>query len=684
MNQPSFLPQRPVPPRTDLRDMLRQYLARRSLDAMAAAASRRAEALCGGTLAPYQAAVRRAVRAFYGDLPAGPAAPPPTATLVSAFDHDGFRVENVLFESFPGWQVNATVFVPRTTPPPWPAVVVPVGHSGKQFDNYQLPGQWFARCGFLAVTFDPPGQAGEKQPGNDHFHDGVRDYLLGETSSRYFVADALRCIDYLATRPDADLARGVAMTGVSGGGTTTTLAALLDPRITVIGPSCCVTPLADLDITQCYAGCPETHMWRRYADGVDEVDLLAAAAPTPCLLMAGREDEVFKIADTQRLADQVAGVYGALSMAGQFRFFVDSAGHGYSLRQARAFTEFMNQWLRPAGAPAPALPDEAAVRSLPEAELKCRPRPEANMRTLAAAQAGCLAAAWDLRPERVRVAAAQLCGVAGTVPVPAAETGTPFRVWTHDWVSVMLRPEPDIELPATWLPVRDAVGAPVILHFDDAGRHRLLQRQGVLLKAAGFLREPAGTHHLLTVDLRGWGDTAPAVYPYELAGWGGVDRYLAYTSAALGDSVMTMRIRDGLATLAWLRTQPQARDARVVVTGCGLGAVVALHVAVLAQPAVAGAVVWDGLASFRDLAGAEPYAWPADAFFPGVLRHYDLPELAAAVPGRVTALSLRTPQGTPLAADACRAWCRADTVAARPEHDDAAIAAAITSVSGWK
>ena len=47
----------------------------------------------------------------------------------------------------------------------------------------------------LAVLFDPPGQASEKQTGNDHFIDGVRCYLVGETSSRYFVADALRCID---------------------------------------------------------------------------------------------------------------------------------------------------------------------------------------------------------------------------------------------------------------------------------------------------------------------------------------------------------------------------------------------------------------------------------------------------------------------------------------------------------
>jgi cephalosporin-C deacetylase-like acetyl esterase len=98
---------------------------------------------------------------------------------------------------------------------------VPVGHSGKQFESYQIPAQVFAMCGYAALTFDPPGQAGEKKPGNDHFRDGVRCYMTGATSQRFFVMDALRAVDYLATRRDVDMRRGVGMTGVSGGGFTT-------------------------------------------------------------------------------------------------------------------------------------------------------------------------------------------------------------------------------------------------------------------------------------------------------------------------------------------------------------------------------------------------------------------------------------------------------------------------------
>ena len=49
----------------------------------------------------------------------------------------------------------------------------------------------------------------------ERLRNGVRTFLTGHSSSRYFVLDALRCIDYLATREDVDMTRGVGMTGVS-------------------------------------------------------------------------------------------------------------------------------------------------------------------------------------------------------------------------------------------------------------------------------------------------------------------------------------------------------------------------------------------------------------------------------------------------------------------------------------
>jgi len=288
-----YAPQRfelgPVPPTVDLRNMVRAHIVRRCCELLDRAAATRSQAIGSGRWQPWRDAVRRAVLDGLGEMPFGPDGPPLNVRAVSRHERKGYVIENVLFESLPGWDVNASVYLPSAGehPPPWPAIVVPVGHSGKQMESYQIPAQVFARLGYVAVTFDPPGMAGEKRTGNDHFSDGVRCYLTGYSSNRYFVIDAIRCIDYLATRKDVDMRNGVGMTGVSGGGTTTMFATLLDGRIRASGPSCCAVPNAYHPVLDGYAPCAETLAAGRFADGLDDVDLLVAAMPTPLLLMAG-------------------------------------------------------------------------------------------------------------------------------------------------------------------------------------------------------------------------------------------------------------------------------------------------------------------------------------------------------------------------------------------------------------
>lgn len=624
------LPQSPIAPQVDLRDMLRQYLITRSLACMEQAAERRRRTMESGDLDSYCEAVRSAVRRFYGTLPVGENGKPVKARAVSSFDKVGYRIENVLFESFPGWEVNATVYVPLDYDPPFSSVIVPVGHSGKQFASYQLPCQFFARAGYLAVTFDPPGQSGEKQPGNDHFIDGVRCYLIGETSSQYFVGDALRCIDYLLTRKDVDVSYGVAMTGVSGGGTTTTLAGLMDERVRVLGPSCCVTRLSDLDISQCYAGCPETHMWRRYVEGIDEIDLICAAVPKPVLLMAGEKDEVFRIGDTRRLAEEAKVFYARAGVEDRLEFYVDPGGHDYSFDQARQFTAFMDRWL--SSATRKEIPDLSVTDfSLnPYEELRCYPRTDVNMRSLSLDRAKELRKNRLKSPETVRQSAIKIVGSGVPQTIPEAQVGEPFRIWTHQWQQVVLRPEPGIELPATFLYSENKLPTSTLLHFDDNGRHRHLAQNGILAQSVRFLDRERYGSNLFAVDLRGWGDTTITLYPYEVVGWGSTDRFSAYMSAALGDPVMAMRIRDGLSALAYVRSRPECAGENIVISGCGLGGMVAQHVAAI-DGNVQGLVIWEALVSFEALLTEESYNWPADTFLPNVLNHYDLPELTASL-----------------------------------------------------
>ena len=601
-----------TPAFTEPHEMLRRHLVARGHAGLQAGAQRWATDPTG---------VRARFAGYYGDLPAEFSARPLQARVVGRGQGPGYRYENVLFESHPGWEVNATVFLPADLPPPYPPVIVSVGHSAKTRPSYQLPCQYFARAGFAALTYDPPGMAGEKQPGNDHFADGVRCYLTGDTSSRYFVGDALRGVDYLLGRPDIERRHGVAATGVSGGGNTSIFAALLDDRITVIGPSCCFAPQGWLVLDAAYASCPETLMPGRLRDGIDDPDLCAALAPRPLLLMAGREDEVFDIAATARDAARIADRYAAAGAAGHFRFFTDEGGHAYTLRQAAEFAGWVRQWWKlPAPHPLPA-PVEADFPLLDPAAMQCRPDPLVNMHSLTMARAAALA---GTRPDRPSVETIRrLNGFTGSMPPPQlAARGSARRIWFHTWQEWLLTTESGITVPVT---VMDpGADHPALWHFDEADRTSGIARGGWLTAAVGHLDRTGPQACLVTADLRGRGETAMAMHPFEAVNWGAPDRFAAYVGAAIGDAPEAMRLRD-----AWQLAQVLPPRSRTVLSATGAAGPVALHLAALLPGRFAAVVLRDTPASYAHLLATDGFDWPHDLVLPGVLRHYDLPDLAA-------------------------------------------------------
>lgn len=670
VNEPSNLMVWRVAPELDLPQMLARHVQRRCREALAQAEDRRAEATRAGTWKSLREEIRRDLRAGLGELPFGKMGGPLNAQVVSRHERPHYRLENVLFDSLPGWQVNASVYLPVDTPPPWPAVVVPVGHSGKQFEAYQIPAQVFARCGYVAVTFDPPGQAGEKQPGNDHFIDGIRCYLTGHCANRYFVLDALRCIDYLETRDDVDLSRGVAMTGVSGGGMTTMAAALLDDRIACAAPSCCVVPALRHPVGDLYTGCPEGVAFGQWTDGLDHAGQLGAAMPTPLLVMAGRGDEVFHLDWTERVCEEVRAAYESAGYGERFDFFVDESGHDYTVPMALRCVAWMNRWLRnEPDRPVPEL-TRADFELEPWEVLRCYPAPEENMFTINRALARRWAQERDAARslETLRAAARRVASLPdGGLATPPAVAGEPMQVWVHGYQEVRLKPEPDVELPASFLyPLNTAQRSPAVLYLDERGRWTRLKQQGLLAQAARFIdRDAAPGPAIFSVDLRGWGETQPQPVPFDLAGWCDANRILSYLAVGLRDSLFAMRVRDALAALAYLRQRPEADPERIVVGGHGLGAAVALHAAVI-DGRVVGAFGDGMLARFQELTEAQPYAWGPDAFVPNVLCDYDLPDLAGGLaPTPVLLVNPLDGQKQPLSSETATEYY-ADALARNP------------------
>jgi pimeloyl-ACP methyl ester carboxylesterase len=193
----------------------------------------------------------------------------------------------------------------------------------------------------------------------------------------------------------------------------------------------------------------------------------------------------------------------------------------------------------------------------------------------------------------------------------------------------------------------------VLVYFDARGRWQSLHQWGWLSRAAELFSAKGVDLAVLSVDLPGWGDTAPTPSPFDVVGWGGVDRWTAYVSAATGDSVMAIRVREACRVLRWVCRAQGLPLHRVFVGGHGLGANVATYAAWL-EGQVAGLVLNEPLLSFAELATATKPQWPHDAYFPGILNVADFPAALQAAGAPAIVVGPRDAAGT--VAPRSRVW----------------------------
>src|SRR5204863_5236920 len=72
---------------------------------------------------------------------------------------------------------------------------------------------------------------------NEHLQAAAQSSLVGEGVARYFIWDAKRSLDYLASRPEVDPER-LGAAGCSGGGALATFIGALDSRLKAVIPAC--------------------------------------------------------------------------------------------------------------------------------------------------------------------------------------------------------------------------------------------------------------------------------------------------------------------------------------------------------------------------------------------------------------------------------------------------------------
>jgi len=554
-----------------------------------------------------------------------------TSKLVSRYEFDDYNIENVIFESLQGWEVNGTVYLPKHKGI-YPGVICPTGHSTKTGESYQKSAQVFAKNGYIAISFDPPGCAGENAHLNDHFTNGLIGYLTGFWSQTHFVIDAIRCIDYLLTRPDIDSKAGISITGVSGGGITSFFTALLDDRIAFVAPVCCLNDHETLHLTGLYTSCPEQFGYGYIANGIDYVDYISAIAPRPCLIIGGKDDEVFDYHSTLSIYEEAKAVYKSAGYEENCGIFIDqNSGHAYTVDMANEVVRWMNRFIKKTNSdPIPLTNDQ--VKIVDKEKLLCYPNSKSNMFTINRDEAIRLKAKRNPKIDNIRYKAEELLGISADVKPKKVELiEKPRTSWHVLFERLNIQSSENVYLPALMLThVEDKSPNPGLLWIDENGRWASLLHDGFLCQALRMF-EPnclPNQPRILSIDVSGFGLLSPEPTAYDLAGWNNIEHILTYLSIANAKPIMGLRVRDGLCGLDYLLSRPEIDKNRIIVGGRGIGAIVALHIALL-NPKVSSVICLDMLSHYGALTEKFPFSWRQSIIIPNILKYYDLPDIIA-------------------------------------------------------
>jgi len=269
---------------------------------------------------------------------------PLNAHIFGKIERDGYSVEKVYFESYPGFYVFANLYCPLGKKGPFPIVMNPHGHwaKGRITDSNEgsIPARCisFARQGYMAITYSMAGynESAMQLKHEEEPNTLDNEEMWGMNELSLNIWNGMRAIDLMTSLPDADPNR-IAITGASGGGSQTLVMAAMDDRITVSAPVCMMA-----FIYQGGGACQNSPGLRISASNVE---FSAMAAPRPQLIVSATGDwtkttpelefpavrKIYKLFDAE---DRVANAH-------------INAGHNYNKDSREAVYAWFAKWLQP-------------------------------------------------------------------------------------------------------------------------------------------------------------------------------------------------------------------------------------------------------------------------------------------------------------------------------------------------
>lgn len=573
---------------------------------------------------------------------------PLRARTTGILDRPDYRVEKVIFESQPGFYVTANLYLPKSGTAPFPAILFPLGHETPGAKAYPVWQQFLismVKRGYVCLAWDTLGQGERIQLYDEDFERskviasttehtmvGTQTLLIGDALARYTIWDGIRALDYLVSRKEVDANR-IGLTGNSGGGTHTAYLGAMDDRFAAAAPSCYITSWSRL-LTTIGPQDAEQCIPPSIADGLDHGDFILPFAPKPYLMLSAIRD-FFSISGARETQAEARGIYRILDAESKVGMVEADDGHGYSKPRRLAAYRFFGKWLKGAedeGEPDFEVNAEEDLWATPTGQVATSLGGE-TVFSLNRKRAD------QLADGRGKITAAEVGRIIGYEPASGQPHLRPFgRVVREGYVieKGTYESEPGVEIPGLlYLPDKPNASGQAAIFIHGQGKSAAHADVESLVKTG---------IPVLSIDARGFGETGPP--GDRAADWA---RYFgnygpAMTALLSGRTLTAMRALDIIRGVDLL----SGRATEVIAFAREGGGIPLLHAAVL-DPRIKSVAIEGSLVSYRSVIDRRVHRSVFEHVVRGVLKHYDLPELAGLIAPRPVMLAGGVdPMGQPL------------------------------------
>jgi dienelactone hydrolase len=264
---------------------------------------------------------------------------PLDAEVLETNDLGSYTREKIVFDTRENLSTIGYLLLPKNAPRPLPAVVCVSGHgrglpdilgiaddgSQRTQRNVGYAKEYALQCvehGYATLAVEQLAFGTRRDDAARRAGPGVEScrpaacaaLLLGQTMAGWRVWDAMRSIDYLATRPEVDSAR-IATLGASGGGTTSLLTAACDQRVKAAVVSAYFNTFRDSIVS--ISHCPDNYVPGMLQD-MEMYDLSGLVAPRALFVESGRNDRIFPIAGFEKAVAKAREIYRVSRAADHF------------------------------------------------------------------------------------------------------------------------------------------------------------------------------------------------------------------------------------------------------------------------------------------------------------------------------------------------------------------------------